>query len=327
MSANALPRIDAGLLQAAVDCAPEGMAVCEARDGHWPVVFVNPAMERLMGCEASALLGYELLEHEHTRLPASEPQEGLKKLRGALREGVPCRALLRSCRQDGTLFWQEVTLSPMRSPQGEVTHFVSFHHEYTDRSRMDTRTNPQEARDPAMSTQSMLAYVRDDKLTGLLRRSYFDDQVKREWGMAQRESRRLSLLLFDLDCYSQYKEVFGGSGADQSFKRIARAISGSFRRASDLCGRFDEDQVAVLATGLDLIQAKAMAETVIARVRELAMHHPRSAVSRFVTASAGVVSRVPARNEGHECLYEAALSALRSAKGQGKNRVVGEADD
>lgn len=225
------------------------------------------------------------------------------------------------------MFWHEVTLSPMCGSHGEVTHFVSFHHEYTDRSRIDSRIDPQEARDPAMSTQSMLAYVRDDKLTGLLRRSYFDDQVKREWGMAQRESRRLSLLLFDLDCYSQYKEVFGGSGADQSFKRIARAISGCFRRASDLCGRFDDDQIAVLATGLDLVQAKAMAETVIARVRELAVHHPRSAVSRFVTASAGVVSCVPARNEGHERLYEAVLAALRSAKGQGKNRVVGEAGD
>lgn len=327
MSANAPLRIDAGLLQAAVDCAPEGVVVCAAQDGRWPVVFVNPAMERLMGCEASALLGHELLEHEQMRLVASEPQEGLKKLRCALREGVSCRALLRSHRQDGTLFWHEVTLSPMRDSQGEVTHFVSFHHEYTDRSRVDSRIDSQEARDPAMSTQSMLAYVRDDKLTGLLRRSYFDDQVKREWGMAQRESRRLSLLLFDLDCYSQYKEVFGGSGADQSFKRIARSIGGCFRRASDLCGRFDDDQIAVLATGLDLAQAKAMAETVIARVRDLGVHHPRSAVSRFVTASAGVVSCVPARNEGHERLYEAALAALHSAKGQGKNRVVGEGDD
>ena len=127
-----------------------------------------------------------------------------------------------------------------------------------------------------MNTQTMLAYLRDDKLTGLLRRTYFEELVKRDWGLAQRESRRLSFLVFDLDCYSQYRDVFGRPGADQSFRRIARVIAGCFRRASDLCGRFDEDQIAALTTGLDLGQASKLAEAVLARVRDLAIHHPRS---------------------------------------------------
>jgi len=313
-------RLDASLLQTAVDCASAGMAVCEARDGRWPVVFVNPAMAQLMGCDAAALLGRELTEHGQDVLPADDKeQEGLKKLRESLREGVACRAMLRSCRENGTVFWREVTLSPMRGSQGQVSHFVSVHRECGG-----VRSETQDMREVALSTTSMLAYVRDDKLTGLLRRPYFDELVTREWGVAQRESRRLSLLLFDLDCYSQYRDVFGAAGADQSFKRIARAIGGCFRRASDLCGRFAEDQIAALVTGLDLQQATALADTVIARVRDLAVHHPRSAVSRFVTASAGVVSLVPAHGQDHEQLYEAAVQALNNAKAQGKNRVVGE---
>ncbi len=58
-------------------------------------------------------------------------------------------------------------------------------------------------------------------------------------------------------------------------------------RASDLCGRFDEDQIAAVTTGLDLAQASKLAEAVLGRVRDLAIHHPRSNVSRYVTASAG----------------------------------------
>jgi diguanylate cyclase (GGDEF)-like protein len=173
-----------------------------------------------------------------------------------------------------------------------------------------------------MSTQTMLAYLRDDKLTGLLRRTYFEELVKRDWGLAQRESRRLSFLVFDLDCYSQYRDVFGRPGADQSFRRIARVIAGCFRRASDLCGRFDEDQVAALTTGLDLGQASKLAEAVLARVRDLAIHHPRSSVSRFVTASAGVVSLVPPHDAMPTRAYESALRALKDAKELGKNRVV-----
>ena len=79
----------------------------------------------------------------------------------------------------------------------------------------------------------MMAYLRDDKLTGLLRRTYFEELVKRDWGLAQRETRRLSFLVFDLDCFATYKDTFGKPGADQSLRRISRVISGCFRRASD----------------------------------------------------------------------------------------------
>jgi diguanylate cyclase (GGDEF)-like protein len=216
------------------------------------------------------------------------------------------------------MFWNEVTLVPLRDSEGRITHYASFHREGGDRLRVDAR----DPRDPSMNTQTMLAYLRDDKLTGLLRRSYFEELVKRDWGLAQRESRRLSFLVFDLDCYSQYRDVFGRPGADQSFRRIARVIAGCFRRASDLCGRFDEDQIAALTTGLDLGQASKLAEAVLARVRDLAIHHPRSSVSRFVTASAGVVSLVPPHDAMPTRAYESALRALKDAKELGKNRVV-----
>jgi diguanylate cyclase (GGDEF)-like protein len=132
----------------------------------------------------------------------------------------------------------------------------------------------------------------------------------------------LSLLLFDLDYFSHYRDVFGKPGADQSFRRIARVIGGCFRRSTDLCGRFDEDQIAALATGLDLAQASKLAEAVLGRVRDLAVHHPRSAVSSYVTASAGVVSLVPPHDAEPSRMYEAALKALKDAKDLGRNRVV-----
>lgn len=314
MSADSRPGVDPGVLQALVQAAPEGVAICDARAADLPVVFVNPAMEALTGYENGSLIGRNL------RILQAEDheQEGVDKIRTALRDGVACQTTLRNYRRDGTMFWNEVTLAPLRNGSGQVTHFASFHRDVAERMR----GAPTEARDPTMSTQTMLAYLRDDKLTGLLRRPYFEELVKRDWGLAQRESRRLSFLVFDLDHYSQYREVFGKPGSDQSFRRIARVIGGCFRRASDLCGRFDEDQVAALTTGLDLAQAAKLAEAVLARVRDLAVHHPRSSVSRYVTASAGVVSLVPPHDADPSRAYDAALRALKDAKGLGRNRVV-----
>ncbi len=306
--------LDPNLLKQLVEASPEGVALCEPGENGWQVVFVNPAMEALTGYRAEQLRGQDL-----RLLQADDKdQDGVAKIRQALADGNACQALIRNYRPDGTLFWNDVKLVPMRSATGELTHFASFHRE-GGVLRSDART---EGRDPAMTTQTMLAYLRDDKLTGLLRRQYFEDLVKRDWALAQRESRRLSFLVFDLDCYRAYRDVFGRQGADQSFRRIARVIGGCFRRASDLCGRYDEDQIATLTTGLDLAQAAKLAEAVLGRVRDLAIHHPRSAVSRYVTASVGVVSVVPPHDMAPERLYEAALKALQDAKDLGRNRVV-----
>lgn len=307
--------VDATLLQSLVETAPEGVVICDARSADRPVVFVNAAMEKLTGYDASHFLGRSLrfLQGE------DHEQEGLNKVRAALQDGVACHTMLRNYRRDGTMFWNEVHIQPLRDAGGTVTHFAGFHREGGDRLRLG---ESREKSDPALNTQTMLAYLRDDKLTGLLRRTYFEELVRRDWGLAQRESRRLSFLVFDLDCYFQYKETFGKNGSDQSFKRIARVIGGCFRRASDLCGRFDEDQIAAVTTGLDLAQASKLAEAVLARVRDLAIHHPRSTVSRYVTASAGVVSMVPPHDAAPERIYELALTALRDAKDLGRNRAV-----
>lgn len=303
---------DPRLLGALVEHAPEGVVICE-RDGK--VIYANAAMERLTGYARTQLCGRNLRflqadDHE---------QDGVAKIREAMREGGVCQTVLRNYRRDGTMFWNEVSIVPLRDASGAVTHFAGFHRDATERLRTETRG---EARDPAMSTQTMLAYLRDDKLTGLLRRPYFEELVRRDWALAQRESRRLSFIIFDLDCFTQYRDVFGRQGAEQAFRRIARVIGGCFRRASDLCGRFDDDQIAALTTGLDLEQAAKLADAVLARVRDLAVHHPRSIVSRYMTTSAGVVSLVPSHDTTVERVYEDALKALRDAKDLGRNRVV-----
>jgi diguanylate cyclase (GGDEF)-like protein/PAS domain S-box-containing protein len=312
--------VDASLLQSLFETAPEGVVICDARAADWPVVYVNTAMEKLTGYEASFIRGRNLRflqgdDHE---------QEGVNKIRAALKDGVSCQTTLRNYRRDGTMFWNEVTIQPLRDGSGNVTHFAGFHREVGDKLRLG---EAREKADPVLNTQTMMAYLRDDKLTGLLRRSYFEELVRRDWGLAQRETRRLSFLVFDLDCFATYKDTFGKPGADQSLKRISRVIGGCFRRASDLCGRFDEDQIAALTTGLDLAQAAKLAEAVLGRVRDLAIHHPRSNVSRYVTASAGVVSMVPPHDAAPERLYELALNALRDAKDLGRNRVVSREAD
>ncbi len=306
--------IELSTLRALLDASPDGVTICSPRDD-FPVLYANRAMEALTGYPSGELLGKNL------RLLQADDreQEGLTRMRAALIEGVGCQAMLRNYRRDGTQFWNDVTLMPLRDAEGKLTHFAAFHRDGADRQRSETRPD---TRDPVLNTQTMLAFVRDDKLTGLLRRPYFEEMLKRDWGLAQRDSRRVTMFVFDLDFFKPYQDVFGRSGADQSFRRISRVVSGCFRRASDLCGRYGEDQIIALTAGMPNADAVRFAESVLARVRDLAIHHPRSSVSRFITATVGGVSCVPTHDSDPSSIVQEAVWTMQQAKLGGRNRVL-----
>jgi diguanylate cyclase (GGDEF)-like protein/PAS domain S-box-containing protein len=305
---------DPTLLRVLFDAAPEGVMVCDAHAHDLPVVYANRAMEQLTGYPVAEILG----RNPRFLYGPDKEQEPLKRLRAALSEGVGCHVVVRNVRADGTVFFNDVTLVPLRDANNKLTHYASFHREGAGQLKPE----PPAQGEPALSTQTMLAYVRDDKLTGLLRRSYFEDLLQRDWGLAQRESRRLTLIAFDLDFFEQYRDVFGRQGADQCFRRIARVIAGCFRRSTDMCGRLDEDQVIALTVGMEEADANQFAENILTRVRDLAIHHPRSSISRFVTVSAGVATLVPGPDANKDQLIGAVLGAMRRAKDLGRNRVV-----
>ncbi len=73
------------------------------------------------------------------------------------------------------------------------------------------------------------------------------------------------------------------------------------RRASDVVGRLEDAELAVISHAADEDSVREFAGRIAAAVRELGLHHPRSTVSKFVTvsfnvvvASAGCDERTPA---------------------------------
>ncbi len=312
--------LDASLFTGFLDACPDGVVICDARASDSPVIYVNRAFEQLWGYRSAELMGRNM------RFLHGDDcdQEGLSRIRLALREGVSAQAVLRNYRKDGTLFWNELRMVPVRNSVGQITHFATFHRDVGERLRPDFRPAEQqqksEPRDPALNTQTMLAYLRHDKLTGLLRRGYFDELLKRDMGVAQREKH--SLFLFEPDFFEPYRDLFGRPGADQTLRRMGRTIGACFRRASDLCARFDDTRIVALCTGMDHDHATRHADLVLARIRDLAIHHPRSAVSRFLTMSAGCVTLTPGHDTDPEKLICAVQDALQKARDEGKNRAV-----
>lgn len=126
---------------------------------------------------------------------------------------------------------------------------------------------------------------RDDPVTGLLKDKAFRDVLEHDWAVAAREKSSLALVLFTLDEFDAYIDVFGRHAADSCLRRVGQAVRRCLRRASDVVGRPDGARLIVLSHAADEEGVREFASRISAAVRELGLHHPRSTVSKFVTVS------------------------------------------
>jgi len=272
------------------------------------VVYANPAFCRLTGYEAGELLGKNL----RLLQGGDRDQPELETLRDSLRHSEPARALLRNVRKDGTVFVNEMQISPLKDANGQVTHFIGYHREGGTRQKQGNEVS---------GIRGLPNWVREDRLTGLASRFYFEDVLKRDFALAQRDKTDIALLLFDIDQLGPYNEIFDRAGGDAVVKRVARAIAGSFRRGTDIVGRWEGASVIVLMHGTPADHVIQHATTVAHRVREQQIHHPRS-TQKYVTVSGGVAVHVARPEDSAESYLRAVEAAVGRAKEQGRNRII-----
>ncbi|EME71287.1 Signal transduction histidine kinase [Paramagnetospirillum caucaseum] len=104
-----------------------GVTIAEVGARDLPLIYVNPAFERITGYTAQSALGRNA-RFLHEFDPA---QEGLDEVRAALAEGKPVSVVLRNQRADGTLFWNQLSLSPVHGANGQVSHWVGVQRDIT----------------------------------------------------------------------------------------------------------------------------------------------------------------------------------------------------
>ncbi|MFJ2982892.1 MULTISPECIES: PAS domain-containing protein [unclassified Pseudomonas] len=119
--------INAKLLQLMVEHSNDGIVVAEQEGNDSILIYVNPAFERLTGYCADDIL------YQDCRFLQGEAndQEGLAKIREAIREGRPCRQVLRNYRKDGSLFWNELSITPVYNEADQLTYYIGIQRDVT----------------------------------------------------------------------------------------------------------------------------------------------------------------------------------------------------
>jgi diguanylate cyclase (GGDEF)-like protein/PAS domain S-box-containing protein len=298
-----------------VDSSPEGVVLIDAQGTDHPVIYANPAFEALTGYGAAELLGRNL------RLLQADDreQDSRHRLRDALSRGESCRVLLRNYRKDGTLFWNEMTVLPLRHSDGCVTHFAGHHRDAGERLRIDLKATKDSL---SGAHQPTAIAVRDDRLTGLYTLPYLEELLKRDWAVAHREQRSIAVFAVDIDALDLYNTTFGRAAGDSTIRRVAHVVSGCLRRSSDVTARIDGGSLIAFAPGLTIEQALRVGQLMAERVRDMRIHHPRSAVLRYISISVGVCAAVPGASDSPSDLLQKAQQQLQFAKKSGRNQAA-----
>ena len=117
------------LLERIVNASEDGIVVAEKEGDEHILIYVNQGFERLTGYSADEILYRDcrFLQNDDTDQPA------LDAVRKALKELRPCREVLRNYRKDGTLFYNELSLTPVLDESDELVYFIGVQKDVSER--------------------------------------------------------------------------------------------------------------------------------------------------------------------------------------------------
>ncbi|TNC87324.1 MAG: hypothetical protein CSH49_15350 [Alcanivorax sp.] len=170
--------------------------------------------------------------------------------------------------------------------------------------------------------RTMEKMSREDSLTGLANRRYFDAVYEREWRRAQRYGTAMAVMFIDIDFFKKYNDYYGHQRGDDCIKTVAHIIAEQAKRAGDLAVRYGGEEFVVIYPQTNMDNLKAIGERTRQAVMEARIEHLASAVSGWVTVSIGLAFCIPSRTLNSEALLKLADDNLYKAKEQGRNQWI-----
>lgn len=141
--------INAKLLQLVVEASNDGIVVAEQEGDDNILIYANPAFQRLTGYAVD-----DILYQDCRFLQGNDrDQPGLANIREAVRNLKPCREVIRNYRQDGTSFWNELSISPVFNEADQLTYFIGIQKDVSAEVQASERVRELEAEVAQLKSQ------------------------------------------------------------------------------------------------------------------------------------------------------------------------------
>ncbi|MBB3182832.1 diguanylate cyclase (GGDEF)-like protein/PAS domain S-box-containing protein [Halomonas fontilapidosi] len=284
------------ILERGVEASVNGVVIADAAEPDLPIIYANDAFQRMTGYTREEVIGRNC-----RFLQGSETDRAVvQQIRQQLAHQREVHVTLCNYRKDGTPFWNDLFIAPVRDEEGRVSHYVGIQHDISEHKAYEAR----------------LAYhASHDALTGLANRALLEDRLAHDFELARRQGQLLAVLFVDLDEFKPINDSLGHAIGDQLLRGVAKRLSAAMR-AGDTLARLGGDEFVILLPDLhNEEQALHVVErllTIIARPYRVGEHELSLSCSIGIAVSNTEVA------QPLELIQQADMAMYR-AKQEGRN--------
>lgn len=278
------------------------------------IQWANPAFSKLTGYTLEETVGQQIKELVKSGKQSSEFYETLWK---TILDGRVWQGEIVNKRKDGTLYHEEMTITPVRSEGEAISHFIAVKHDISERKQQAEQIHN-------------LAF--HDALTHLPNRRLLNDRLEQTMAASKRRNHFCALIFLDLDNFKPLNDTYGHDVGDALLVEVAHRISRCVREM-DTVVRFGGDEFVVILSELSMDKTASIAQaSFVAEKIRVSLAEPyaliiqldgeaKTNVDYHCTSSIGVVLfNNHAATPGE--IIKWADVAMYQAKAAGRNQIL-----
>jgi len=280
------------LLSKAVEQMDEMVRITDI-DGN--IIYINPASEKYTQFSKEETLG----KNNRIFKSGAHKKEFYEDLWKTILSGRNYKNVFINKRKNGSIYYDEKIISPLKDDDGEICCFVSTSRDVSDRVELERQLKK-------LATRDALTGIYNRYKTTLI----IEDQIKR----SDRYNELFSLLMFDIDHFKNVNDTYGHDVGDYVLQELSRIVLQSIRE-TDKFGRWGGEEFMIIAPHTSQNEAMELGE----KIRKDVQNHPFKDVEK-ITISIGVTQYNI--EEGFTALTKRVDDALYKAKENGRNQVI-----
>jgi len=280
-------------LTTAVEQSPVTVVITDIQGN---IQYVNPAFTATSGYTAEEVLGKNprILKSGETSVTDYE------SMWQTISSGIPWLGLFRNMRKDGSLFWEEAVIAPVRDAAGAITEYIAIKQDITTRMEAEERA-------------TFLTF--HDPLTQLPNRALGKTYMDRAMITADRLALKSALLFVDVDHFKRINDSLGYRVGDRLLQALAQRMQ-SCLRETDTLSRLGGDEFLIVLSAVE--DEEAIDRMATAILEQAAVPFSIEGFELSTTLSIGVAI-YPDDGRDFDLLYKQADMAMYFAKKSGRN--------
>ena len=222
-----------------------------------------------------------------------------RKLWKTLAEGGTWKGEFHNRRKDGSFFWEQASITPIKDTSGVTTHYLAIEEDISLRKSYE---------------EKLLHQANFDQLTNLPNRILATDRLEQTLRQCRRAGKRSAVLYLDLDHFKKINDTHSHKLGDQILKIVAARLS-SCIRDSDTVARMGGDGFLII---LHTIESNRDPERVSVLIQEKIQEPIVTANQEFFISASIGISIFPADGHDTQIMLRNADAALYTAKEEGR---------